>query len=139
MFDVRVRPFSLSRSLILTMAPQGTCTFAGSQALLSASFTLAHGAWPSVGTLYVAPQPARLSAALGCRVVLRLNNSVSIEPAGVGNDLPLGTDVLAGSQAAEPPPRPDALVLVCGHTRWQHDFRLEAVGVEADGSLRPID
>lgn len=237
------------------MIPQGLCTFAGSESLLSANFTLTPGISPSVATLHIAPRPGRvpeqgpllltyggtrivfpdcrlmalsdqidsqgretwglsvadrrwrwkyagrisgrynarggtrglkseksprelarlclvamgeqrfnlsrlpnkarpevdwdyalpaealaqLCESLGCRVVLRLDNSVSLEPVGLGDRLPLGTEVLAASQAAEAATWPSGLVLVCGRTRWQHDFRLEAVGLEADGTLQPLN
>jgi hypothetical protein len=241
------------------MIPQGNCTFAGSQALLSASFTLSHGIEPSVAALGIAPRPgrlpeqgplvlsyggtrmvfpdcrlaslageidsagrevwklaiadrrwrwqfvgrisgrynvrksdggkgfvgqtersprdlarlclealgerrydvsqlpdesrpeidwdyelpaaalARLCDSLGARVVLRLDNSIALAPIGAGRRLALSSDALAAETVAEPPLRPEKLVLVCGRTRWQRDFSLEAVGLEADGSLVPID
>lgn len=95
---------------------------------------------PAVDWDYALPADAlaELCDSLGCRVVLRLDNSVSLEPIGVGDRLPLGADVLAASQASELPDWPSGLVLVCGRTRWQCDFKLEAVGLEADGSLRPL-
>lgn len=102
---------------------------------------LPNQARPEVDWDYALPAEAlaRLAESLGCRVVLRLNDSVSLEPDGIGNRLPLGADVLTISQAAEAAPWPGGLVLACGRTKWQYDFPLEAVGLEPDGSLAPLD
>ena len=82
---------------------------------------------------------ARLCDSLGCRVVLRLNNSVSVEQAGVGAALPAGHDVLAESAEADPAERPDSLIFVAGPTRYQHNFELEAVGRDKDDTVKPVD
>jgi len=75
---------------------------------------------------------------LGCRVVLSLDNRVSLAPQGVGVDLPAGA-ITDDSGTIDPPERPDALLLVGGPLRFQAQLALEAVGIETDGSLMPID
>lgn len=82
---------------------------------------------------------AQLCDSLGCQVVLRLDDRVSIERIGRGRKLPRGLDVLAGSQEFDPPERPDSLVFAAGRTRWQADLELEAVGQDVDGEIKPID
>lgn len=96
---------------------------------------------PEIDWDYTLPADAlaRLCDTLGCRVVLRLNGSVSIELAGVGNALPVGGDVLAESMEADPSEWPDSLVFTAGRTRYQHNFRLEAVGRDKDNVIKPID
>lgn len=101
------------------------------------------GAYPEVHWEYANPAQALAAIAdlVGCRVVLRLDDTVAVMRVGVGdrNALPedarvmerITTDVLAN--------RPDALKVVCGRTRYQADLELEPVGLDLDGSVRPID
>lgn len=101
------------------------------------------GAYPEVHWEYANPAQALAAIAevVGCRVVLRLDDTVAVMPAGVGNRnaMPedarvmerITTDVLAN--------RPDSLKVVCGKTRYQADLALEAVGQDTDGSIKPID
>jgi len=98
--------------------------------------------WPEIEWDYAVPAEAlaRLCDSLNCRIVLGLNNRVSIERSGVGKLLPAKTaGMTSGSAEIDPPERPDKLVFVAGKTRWQIDFELEAVGEDTDGSIKPID
>lgn len=86
-----------------------------------------------------AKELADLCDSLGCRVVLHLDNSVSIERAGVGKALPdnnsrmdLGFSIDAGQ-------RPSSILFVAGPTRWQTRFELEPVGLQPDGQIKPLD
>ncbi len=81
---------------------------------------------------------ADLADSLGCRVCLNLDDSVSVVRTGIGADLPT-VNVLADSFSVKPPERPDSLRVVCGKTRYQPDFLLEAVGVDTDGKVKLID
>jgi hypothetical protein len=81
---------------------------------------------------------ARLCDSLGCRVILRLSNAVSIERVGVGRQLPLTLDTLSRSVEVDPPERPDELRFVAGRTRFQADFELEPMGREIDGTVKPL-
>lgn len=86
---------------------------------------------------------AALCDSLGCRIVLELDGRVAIRRTGVGAVLDL-TGALEGGAVFNPPEMPDAIAVACGPSRYQVDFRLEAVGIEAADSqgaetLLPID
>ena len=87
--------------------------------------------------------PAQALAAicdqLGCRVVLKLDDSVSIEKAGSGAPLPTGGDVRSNTLALDPPERPDAIVIVAGRSRFQVDMKLEPVVEDVDLVVKPIE
>lgn len=53
-----------------------------------------------------------LAESLGCRVVLHLDNSVSLEVVGSGTPPGVTTDTLAASLAVAPPGMPDAIAIV---------------------------
>jgi hypothetical protein len=96
---------------------------------------------PEVDWNYANPahELAALAESLGCRVVLGIDNRVSLRRIGVGALLPN-----VGAQRSEdfgfdPPTRPDSIKLIGGPTRFQTKFRLEAVGEDSDGAIRPID
>jgi len=104
-----------------------------------------------VGDLPVNPRPevtwdhevpmealARLCQSLGCIVVLQLDDKVAIRQAGQGAELP-EDGVLENSLTIDLPEKPSALGIVCGPDVFQHDFSLEAVGQEADGTVKPIN
>lgn len=77
----------------------------------------------------------------GCRVVLRLDNTVKICRIGVGNPLPLNVGTsgpMEDSGALDFPIAPDAIICVT-RKRFQQDFELEAVGEDTDGSIKPIE
>lgn len=82
-----------------------------------------------------AEELASLCESLGCRVVLNLDNSVSIEVAGQGATLPT-KDAVSISDTIDPPERPDNIAIVCGPTRYQVDIPLIGVGQDTDGSFR---
>ena len=81
---------------------------------------------------------ARLCQSLGCLVVLQLDNKVAIRQAGQGAELP-EDGVLENSLTIDLPEKPSALGIACGPDVFQHDFSLEAVGQEADGTIVPVD
>lgn len=76
--------------------------------------------------------------AVGCRVVLQLNNKVAIRKIGRGRDVPVGL-VEDYSAQLDPPDKPSKLKVVCGPTWYQVDLELEAVGMERDGTVEKID
>ncbi len=86
--------------------------------------------------------PARSLADLcdqfGCRVVLTTKDRVMIVKTGTGQQLP-SQDVMEDSSTIDPPERPDSIMVVCGPTRFQNDWKLKAVGKDLDGSIKPID
>ena len=75
----------------------------------------------------------------GCRIVLRLDNSVLIARLGIGANLPNDNFVESDSLSVNPPEKPLRLMLVGGKTRYQVDFKLRAVGQDVDGKVVPID
>jgi hypothetical protein len=98
------------------------------------------GVFPTVDWEY--DNPAQSLAALaddtGCRVVMRLDNTVAIIPTGTGAALPDLPVIEADSLTINPPERPDAIAFVCGRTRFQMDIKLRAVGLDTDGQVKPI-
>ncbi|HEY3966797.1 MAG TPA: hypothetical protein VGM05_19700 [Planctomycetaceae bacterium] len=96
---------------------------------------------PAVDWVYANPaaELSRLAESLGCRVVLGLDGAVSLQPAGQGADLPETGTERTQSFGIDPPSRPDSLLVVCGPTRFETMFRLEAVGQEPTGEIERID
>lgn len=81
---------------------------------------------------------ADLCEALGCRIVLRLDNTVVIRQLNTGGKLPNEGPIHRRDSTLDPAEMPDALHCFCGPNLYQSDLRLEAVGEEADGSIVPI-
>jgi hypothetical protein len=82
---------------------------------------------------------AQLCDDLGCRVVLQFDDKVVIRRVSVGADLPIGGTILDDSIAFDLPEAPDKITVVAGHTLYQADFPLEAIGQETDGTIKPVD
>ncbi len=89
---------------------------------------------------------ADLCESLGCRIVLRLDNTVKLVRIGSGIELP--TDfLLEDSLTIDLPEKPDTIAVVCGPSLFQVDFPLEAVGLDRDtttggdptDTIKPID
>lgn len=76
---------------------------------------------------------------LGCRVVLKMDDTVQICRVGVGEDLPENLDIQTRSPGADLPERPDTIRVVGNRQRVQADLLLEAVGLDTDGQIKPID
>ncbi|MFN0055922.1 MAG: hypothetical protein ACKV0T_27575 [Planctomycetales bacterium] len=91
---------------------------------------------------WVAANPAgelaALCEALGCRVVLGLDNRVALRRAGEGAALPRTGTHRTVTFGIDPPDRPGRVQVVTGPTRFQTKFRLEAVGEDRDGTVRPL-
>jgi len=82
---------------------------------------------------------ASLCDSLGCRVILTVADEVVIVVAGQGDVLPEDLPLVTDSLTISAPITPDSLLLMCGKTRFQIDFALEAVGQDTDGTIKPID
>lgn len=78
-----------------------------------------------------------LCDSLGCTVVLKLDDSVVIEPYGVGSELPAGWMSL--EYEFDPAVTPSEIIFCPAPTRWQMDLLLEAVGEEADGEIKLLN
>lgn len=88
-----------------------------------------------------AEELARLCDELGCRIVLHLDNRVRIHRLGVGAQL-LGIQpgvTMASARGVDPPEKPDFIKVFGAPTLFQMDLPLEAVGMELDGTVLPID
>lgn len=78
-----------------------------------------------------------LCESLGCRVVLKMDDTVEICQVGVGAPLPDNLDIRMRSPGIDLPERPDALRVICGRSRFQADLLLEDVGLDVDGQVKP--
>jgi|GEM_PF-6491470 len=74
----------------------------------------------------------------GLRVVLALNDRIMIQPIGVGNGLPLGL-VESYDSSIDPADLPEGFRIVGAPNWYQVDLELEAVGLERNGDIKPID
>ena len=97
---------------------------------------LPNDARPETDWDYTNPAEAlgQLCDALGCVVVLGLDDRVRISKKGTGAALPTA-NIIDGSHVVDPPDPPGRLVVAGGRTRYQADFELEAVGPQPDGSI----
>lgn len=86
---------------------------------------------PAVDWVYKVPAEAlsSLCDALGCRVVLQLDDRVVVRRKGIGASLS-EFEALDQDKMLNPPERPGSVAVVCGPSRFQVDFQLEAVGIE---------
>ena len=79
---------------------------------------------------------------LGCRVVLRLDNTVKLCLIGTGADLPAVAYGVYGpiedGLTIDPPERPDSILFMC-RAVFQQEFDLESIGLDTDGNWKPID
>ncbi len=74
----------------------------------------------------------------GCRVTLCLDNKVHICKVGTGAALPDTPDIATNSLAVELPGIPDRIGVIGAPDRFQVNVLLEAVGLDRDGTYKPI-
>jgi hypothetical protein len=79
-----------------------------------------------------------LCTQLGCRIVGGEFGRVRIVRSGVGNSLPDDDTIENISYSVDPPTLPDSILFVGGKTRFESLWRLQAVGQELDGNIKPI-
>lgn len=110
------------------------------------TYDLPNDARPEIDWDYDNPARALndLVSGLGCCVVLQLNNRVAIRKIGKGAGgrtvrLPNGPVTPNYSTGIDPDDEPDSHTVVGARVRWQVDLELEAVALEADGSLSLVD
>lgn len=101
---------------------------------------------PQIEWNYTNPAQAldQLCDQFGCVVTLKTNNRVVIERRGFGRPLPQdasqpGPLVIERNVTADPPERPDAIIVACAPTMIQLDLELEAVSVDTDGTVDKIE
>ncbi len=81
---------------------------------------------------------AELCDSLSCRVALGADGIIRLVRAGIGADLP-DQDVMRRSGVIDPPEKPSRIMVVGARTLYQVDFRLEAVGLDTNDVIKPID
>lgn len=100
------------------------------------------GPLPEVLWDYDLPAPAlqELCDRLGCRVVINPllpGNPVRIVQLGIGLELP--PDYIERiSNVVDPPEIPESIMVVGNRTRYQVDLLLIPVGLDVDGTIKPI-
>ena len=99
--------------------------------------------WPEVNWDNTLPAEAlaRLAEQFNCRVCPDFaQRGGRIMTAGEGYDFPAGGVMEAGA-TYDPPEKPTRVGILCGPTRYEPLFTLEAVGQENDkyGTIKPID
>lgn len=86
-----------------------------------------------------APELDRLCEQYGCRVCLKIHtNKVVIVKLGEGQLLST-TNLFRLTENFDVAEKPDKLKLVGGWVRFQSKLKLQAVGQEKDGAIKPID
>lgn len=80
-----------------------------------------------------------LCESCGCDVSLNLDDTVSIVRLGEGNLLPTNGDLLTPSITANPPEGPDALAVVCNETQYQSRLKCQAVALETNNQIVPVE
>jgi hypothetical protein len=98
------------------------------------------GVWPTVDWDNALPvlELASLCEKVGCEVCGGEIAQATIWPLGMGGDLPLG------GAPKHPPFRtvsaktPSVLTVICGPTVWQTKLKTQAVGLDSDGTIKPI-
>ena len=96
--------------------------------------------FPEVEWDYIAPAKALqdICDRVGCRVVLKLNNTVSCDVVGQGANLPLGGDYTDASLTLDPAERADELIFVGDYTLFQVDLPLEPVIEQCSPKGEPL-
>lgn len=79
-----------------------------------------------------------LADAVGCRIAMSTRGNVRVCRAGVGDSLPDGQTVDAGF-SVDTGAIPSAVLVVGGEAKFQARWKLEPVGRDVDGKIKPID
>jgi len=83
---------------------------------------------------------AALAESLGFRFIYRLDESILIQRAGTGSQsLPIDDDVTEDTRTTNPPEVPETVRVVASFTEVQVEVTLDAVGLDLDGAVDPID
>lgn len=78
----------------------------------------------------------RLAEELGCVIVPKMSGKATVEPMGVGDNLPTGPDSGLTDFAAtlDPPEKPDAMAVVGAPVDYEGQWELEPVALETTGA-----
>jgi hypothetical protein len=82
---------------------------------------------------------ANILEPFGMLVVLRMDSSVGIVKQGVGAALPSDASLIEQQVASNPPEVPATIRILGAPIRYQAQLKLEAVGYEENGTLKPIE
>ena len=82
---------------------------------------------------------ANILEPFGMLVVLRMDSSVGIVKQGVGAALPSDASLIEQQVASNPPEVPATIRILGAPVRYQAQLKLEAVGYEENGTLKPIE
>lgn len=82
---------------------------------------------------------ASLVDALGCRIVLGTDGRIKIAKLGTGRQLPAQMVMDGDSETIDNTDVPESLLFIAGRTLWQGYLRLEAVGLDLDHKIKPLD
>lgn len=85
-----------------------------------------------------AAELARLCDLLGCQIALQANDRIGVFQLGSGAEFPPGP-VLQDSPTFDPSEKPSRVRIHTEPIQFQWDFELEAVGLDRDESIKPID
>ena len=92
---------------------------------------------------WVAENPAEALANIlepfGMIVVLQIDSTVAIRQQGVGAALPENANLVEQQISSNPPEVPATIRVLGAPNRYQARLRLEAVGYDTDGRVKPID
>jgi len=80
----------------------------------------------------------KLCQILGCRLIHTLKDTYAVVPVGEGKPIPVQDGIATYTRGLTLPTGPDKLKAIF-RPRYEVDLRLEPVGIEEDGTLKPID
>lgn len=80
-----------------------------------------------------------LVSRVGCRVVLCSDDRIRIFPLGYGRNLPNLPTIIDDPATIESVAVPDGVMFIAGPSVWQGLLKLEAVGLDLDGKIKPIN
>ena len=87
----------------------------------------------------VANELSALAERYGCRVVPWPDGRVNIFRVGIGEKLPYKLDMQCDTMGVVSPSGPDRIEVHFGPTKYRVICRLEPVGLDVDGSIKPVD
>lgn len=84
-------------------------------------------------------QLQKLCELYGCEPTLALNDQAGIVRLSVGATVPTTGPIQSLGITVDPPEVPQILRLICGATLFQFRMLFEAVGIDTDGQIKPVD
>ena len=75
----------------------------------------------------------------GYVISLQLDDSVKVSRSKVGTDLPDNDDIISPSMVFDPAELPERLIAIAGLTLVETRLKMEPVGEDTDGKIKPVD